>query len=45
VELGDAGAVELSVNGGPVHVPGAPGEIVRLTVEPPVDASPAGTEV
>lgn len=44
VELGDAGAVQLSINGGTPHVPGAPGEVVRLSVEPPLDASPAGTE-
>lgn len=44
VDLGDAGSVELSINGGPVRVPGAPGEVVRLMVEPPLDAAPAGTE-
>jgi hypothetical protein len=44
VEIGDAGAVEASINAGPTRVLGPPGRVWRMEVAPPVPDVAAGEE-
>jgi len=42
VEVGDAGAVEASINAAPARVLGPPGHVWRMEVAPPAPDEPAG---
>ena len=44
VEIGDAGAVEASINAAPARVLGLPGHVWRMEVEPPAADVAAGEE-